>query len=179
MHLKTLLIIAFRQFKSFCSKSEFIFWILPKNPFETFHSLNLQQWNSGSAKLVFIKTRSDPKTNQHWQRSAEIWSQECRTKMGSSYCPISSAFSVKPIKVWLTLFLHEADVINHQWSCWCWPCEVRRRVCPTLSEDVILTTECWNIGLFFFNITVISNNFFPPEVSWSSFSRTFSDIKVP
>ena len=138
MHI-TLLFIAFRQFKSFCSKSEFIFWILPKNPFETFHSLNLQHFKSESAKLVTIKTRSDPKTNQHWQRSAEIWSRECRTKMGSSYWPISSlseAFSVKSIKVWLTLFVHEVDVINHVWSCWCWPWELRRQCSVPSSQKI-------------------------------------------
>ena len=68
--------------------------------------------------------------------------------MGSLYCPISSlpeAFSVKSIKVWLTLFVPEVDIINHLWSCWCWPWEVRRE-CPKLSEDVIQTTECRNIG---------------------------------
>ena len=68
--------------------------------------------------------------------------------MGSLYCPISSlseAFSVKSIKVWLTLFVHEVDIINHLWSCWCWPWKVRRE-CPKLSEDVIRTTECRNIG---------------------------------
>ena len=56
MHLKILLVIAFRQFKSFCSISKFIFWILPKNPSKTLHFivLSLQQWKSGSAKLGTI-----------------------------------------------------------------------------------------------------------------------------
>ena len=111
MHLKTLLVIAFRQLKSFCSKSEFIFWILPKNPSKTFHSFKSTAVEIRISKIRYyllsiLVLISDPKTNQHWQWSAEIWSQECRTKMGSLYCPISSlseAFSVTVSKVYQSL----------------------------------------------------------------------------
>ena len=139
MHLKTLLVIAFRQFKSFCSKSESIFWILPKNPSKTFHSFKSTAVEIRISKIRYyllsiLVLSSDPKTNQHWQQSEEIWSRNVEPKwdLHTGLWPISSlseAFSVKSIKVWLTLFVHEVDVISHVWSCWCWPWELRRQ-CP-------------------------------------------------
>ena len=182
MHLKTLLVIAFRQFKSFCSKSQFIFWMLPKNPSKTLHFivLSLQQWKSGSAKLgtiyyqyLFWVLTQKPISIDSNQQKFDHWIfilayiiivrsvfSKVNQSLTDSFC--SWGWCHQSCMVMLMLTMRIEETVS----------QVVRRCNPDYWMPIYwIQKYVQSYMQFFFEITItlISNNFFPPEISWSSF----------
>ena len=184
MHLKTLLVIAFRQLKSFFSKSEFIFWILPKNPSKTFHSLKSTAVEIRISKIRYyllsiLVLSSDPISIDSDQQKFDHENVEpnwdlhiivvrsvfskVNQSLTDSFC--SWGWCHQSCMVMLMLTMRIEETVS----------QVVRRCNPDYWMLIYwIQKDIQSYMQIFFDTRVISNNFFPPEISWSSFSRTFS-----
>ena len=156
IHPKHFIVLSLQQWKSGSAKLgtiyyQYLFWVLTQKPISI-----------DSDQQKFDHENVEPKWDLHIIVVRSVFSK-VNQSLTDSFC--SWGWCHQSCMVMLMLTMRIEETVS----------QVVRRCNPDYWMPIYwIQKYVQSYMQFFFNIRVISNNFFPPEISWSSFSRTFS-----